>query len=1153
MELVQDSVFSEAFQDPNVHQWFDYMQPEYLVAYTDVLTAARWANLRRVEDKPSGIKCLRHGEFRCKLCAEANNCRHYLIDENYTISNDPKNMCFERMSREKEEIPALRCGKMCCFEKNEDRYGFSKYSWEDWLVRDVDALCRGYQKISAIYPELNDLVSEKYMANANLMDRPFSSCEGSNHPRAYLMRFLSDWDRIHAKWRLRLDSPDGTAAYAYIGVRSIEVILRLLILFSLYFMLKPVLTGLFNRTPWGFSRYKKWWTKRVEDEWIGKLHAVYNMDRSLNRNLYDMRVALIVGKMKAEYLEMCSALNIESDWEGELVKIVCELVSRYGDEMQKSAYSIKIQGGFKYGTEAPIVKAAEQNVDVAAEFIAKATKENNNSRPKGKFPIVTEMIRKNGFKIVYRGARASGTQYGLFIYSRFALVTEHLLEDMERSQAQSFTIERDAPVGLKNTIFIELSDIKRKGSPIPGFEILELPASKVTDAKDIRKHVLSKDDFSKVMLNEVALIEPRPGKISSYIQQAKLRKPGVHKMLSLEGNEVNSKLEVELYYEYSTGGRGLCGSPLVAEANGEKIVGFHIAGVGTSRGYAVPVFRELLTVAEPVDFVMEETGLDLTDEQGLISYNGNCEFIGSGDRRQFPNHAVKTRLEASLFQEEFPCTTCPAPLTNSDPRLPVVEGVPASPLKYGCEKAMVIPTCFVSEDLRASVELVYQNIVSTSQPVLENAQELLDDQVNFAGIANNKYYTGLTLDTSEGFPLVKERPVHIEGKRWLFEYFEDEGGKHLIDLHQKLKNHIARKQQMRENRIVPVSYFTSCLKDCKIPIAKLVKPGCTRVFSISDVEFTWSFRKFFGHFPPALHAARIENGICVGINPDCEWFAVYQKLNEVGNEDVVTGDYKAFGDRLEKKVAYLCLQMISRWYEHYFGTQYSEIREMMILELLHAPRISFNSVYRVHSGIPSGFPFTVEINSMVNLVYMAYLYRRLLPERPLIAFNRNVRVLTYGDDLIMSVRVCDQDRFNFTTIKQELANHEIEFTDSSKGAEEERPFISIWSATFLKRGFKRHPSRRLTLLAPLPEDVVFDSLCWVNRLSTDKERELFVTARAALNLAYTRGEDFYETLAGRLRRFFAEKLRRNFDTYTWFEVDRRVFESDYWLVAIGKD
>uniref|UniRef100_Q7LZW0 Polyprotein n=1 Tax=Parsnip yellow fleck virus TaxID=12777 RepID=Q7LZW0_9SECO len=107
-----------------------------------------------------------------------------------------------------------------------------------------------------------------------------------------------------------------------------------------------------------------------------------------------------------------------------------------------------------------------------------------------------------------------------------------------------------------------------------------------------------------------------------------------------------------------------------------------------------------------------------------------------------------------------------------------------------------------------------------------------------AGIDGVEYYEPLNMSTSEGYPLILNRPKDAHGKEYLF---------------------------------FPLICI-ECPKDERRALDKIYEKPKTRLFSILPVEFNMHARRLFLDFNVFVMANRHKHGIMVGINPHSrEW------------------------------------------------------------------------------------------------------------------------------------------------------------------------------------------------------------------------------------------------------------------------------------------
>jgi hypothetical protein len=111
----------------------------------------------------------------------------------------------------------------------------------------------------------------------------------------------------------------------------------------------------------------------------------------------------------------------------------------------------------------------------------------------------------------------------------------------------------------------------------------------------------------------------------------------------------------------------------------------------------------------------------------------------------------------------------------------------------------------------------------------------------------------------------------------------------------------------------------------------------------------------------------------------------------------------------------------------------------------------FGTLVQFFGSNPSGHPLTVVINSLVNSLYMRYVYYKIARDDSwwhIPDFDRVVSLMTYGDDNIMTVKK-GYDSYNHTRIAQEFDLVGITYTMADKGAASV-PFINLQDASFLK-------------------------------------------------------------------------------------------------------
>jgi hypothetical protein len=136
-----------------------------------------------------------------------------------------------------------------------------------------------------------------------------------------------------------------------------------------------------------------------------------------------------------------------------------------------------------------------------------------------------------------------------------------------------------------------------------------------------------------------------------------------------------------------------------------------------------------------------------------------------------------------------------------------------------------------------------------------------------------------------------------------------------------------------------------------------------------------------------------------------------------------------------------------------------------------------------------------------------YAYLKANPDGEIDSFFENVRLVTYGDDSVLSVNpLCEF--YNHTTIQRELAKINITYTMAEKDRESV-PFINLSEATFLKRAFVYSNKERIWL-APLEEENIVSSLMvWVSSKNLTPREQAYASMQNSIREFFFHGEQKY--------------------------------------------
>lgn len=627
------------------------------------------------------------------------------------------------------------------------------------------------------------------------------------------------------------------------------------------------------------------------------------------------------------------------------------------------------------------------------------------------------------------------------------------------------------------------------------------------------------------------------------------------------GNAI-APTRVNTYYEYGVGGVGMCGSILVSDSNiGAPIIGIHYAGTRDNKtGFAEMLNRETFeaifedleketysSAVEHIDVAGEKVVIDPQISATSVLH-GNYKPIGCVKPSYAHRPPPQTKQMHSLCYNEIYESTYDYPLLS-----PKDERAVGSPMVIGCTHHTNPPKDFESQLLKEAVDIVRGSILAKVKPQRLNVGCLTREEV-IVGIPENSLYNALEFDTSEGFPFVKYRPAGAKDKRWLFDLDVTEEGYMLNGVNSILTKAMDDKQRQREAGIIPITVFTDCLKDIKVPAEK-IQP---RIFSISPADFTIQFKQYYSDFMIAYQEARFDVNSAIGINVDSmEWTKMVNRLLE-NSPHFGCGDYSKFGPRLMSIVVKHAFDLMNEWYELYGDVENNKIRSILAHEVMFSYHMMFNFVYMVICGAPSGSPITTILNNIVNVIYIAYVWCFVWKRRyGTLEYNMDttgysyssffyfVMLICYGDDLIMTIKEEVLAIFNPIIIKEVLALYDIKFTDACKtGTQYASLSVFDKAVSFLKRNIALHPQRSRVFLAKMDKRAIQETCNWIHKCANVQEMSIISCQSMLLN-AHGHGPLYYENMRKRVRAFW---YTLNVDCMipSWDEVDFRIFgENDY--------
>jgi len=198
-------------------------------------------------------------------------------------------------------------------------------------------------------------------------------------------------------------------------------------------------------------------------------------------------------------------------------------------------------------------------------------------------------------------------------------------------------------------------------------------------------------------------------------------------------------------------------------------------------------------------------------------------------------------------------------------------------------------------------------------------------------------------------------------------------------------------------------------------------------------------------------------------------------------------------------------------------------------------------LFQFFGGNSSGHPLTVIINSLVNSLYVRYVY--YLPGRTLGSFMDNVRLMTLGDDNIFGSK---DATFNHTTLAEGLLQLEIKYTMADKESKSV-PFLNIQQVDFLKRKFC---FLKGMCVAPIAMDSITRSLLiFTDHDKISEEERVANTYLSARREWALHGEEIFDEMTKSMDAIFTSypQIQRFFITkhkLSWLDTLRWCYEDD---------
>ncbi len=555
---------------------------------------------------------------------------------------------------------------------------------------------------------------------------------------------------------------------------------------------------------------------------------------------------------------------------------------------------------------------------------------------------------------------------------------------------------------------------------------------------------------------------------------------------------------------------GMCGSPmLVKQPNGVILGGIHDLGGGQHTALAATVFDEDVVNALEHFGVMgvnsdapNLAGVELSQNispkcAARFIEEGNLEVYGSftGFKRQPKSSAVPTVMCAPLQALGHVLKHKPAPMRGylSTHRA----------LKDMTQKKYLIKEDVMQKCMTTFCDEIFRDLPQESKDELKSVLPL---KVALNGAPGVRFLDSMNFKSSAGFPHNKSK------KHFVIKVPGDDVWQQPVVLTREMEDEVQQVWDKMSSGTRCATVFMQHLKDEALPLTKEV----ARVFMGSSMAWSICVRMLFLPFVRVMQKHKYIFECAPGTNAtSIEWTRLYQYLSAYGKNKAIAGDFKSFDKNMGSLVILLAFQLIVELCKRCGLDQQFLIMMWTVGEDVAFAFCNFNGdLVQFFGSNPSGHPLTVIINCIVNSLYMRYCYHELSPNKEVVTFKQNVRLITYGDDNGSTSKV---DWFNHTAIAEVLAGIGIVYTMADKKAASV-PFIPLKDVSFLKRTFVWDEQLQAHM-ARLEEDSIWKMLMICIPSGTEvHERQCISIVQSAVSEWFFYGKERFELEVAELKK-----------------------------------
>lgn len=462
--------------------------------------------------------------------------------------------------------------------------------------------------------------------------------------------------------------------------------------------------------------------------------------------------------------------------------------------------------------------------------------------------------------------------------------------------------------------------------------------------------------------------------------------------------------------KYDIHGPGMCGAVIFSPVGG--ILGFHVAGNSSLRQGVARVFcsdtRRCIR-----DVLMKEyyqIPYDLKEQK-----DSNTSVM----KLDFKSHASvpsKTNFVASPLFDYFEGSREPANLTLTG----------KFTVKDVAKKSFSTTGSITTSDFDFGCNVL--------RSIIDDYDDL-DEQTVVGG---DDLLAGLNKDSSNGYGQLKDKVKYVDFENKCYT--------------QLLKDELSSIRHKVSEYTYPIDKFVwaETLKD---ELRGVEKQGEPRSFRVATIQNQVLCKEKFGNMVKNILRNRDYNRIMVGVNPFKDWDKIYNELSKC--ELVMAADIKKYDGKMLPQVQRMVYEILL---EKYVGSE-KKLCSFLLENLVHTFLYVMDDTYLTTHSFPSGHFLTAIVNSLVNRVYTAIWYKRMMEKKgvpySVSSFNEDVLDYVYGDDKLNGFkRHCDV--LNAISLRDFFQDIGLDLTTSQK-KEIVEPGERLEDLEFLKRKFVFHP------------------------------------------------------------------------------------------------